>query len=360
MVDRASTAQRTQVTRLAPSPTGALHLGNARTFLVNWALARQNGWSILLRIEDLDGPRVKPGAERDAIETLRWLGIDWDDGPVRQSDDLTPYEDAMDRLTRAGLAYPCALTRREIEAAASAPHAPGPAPGATGAGPHDAARHAPDASDAAGQAAWGRESVFPPSLRPQVTPRPFDGGRDDAGEPTNWRLVCPDHEIRFVDAVAGPVSDTPARTIGDFVLWTKRREPSYQLAVVVDDDRHGVTQVVRGDDLLQSAARQILLRQLLGLPERITYAHLPLVVGPDGRRLAKRHGDTRVDAYRALGVPAERIIGLIASWSGVLPPGRPRAMSAAEFADAARLGTIPRHPITFTEDDHAWLIDAAL
>lgn len=333
----------TGITRLAPSPTGALHLGNARTFLINWAMARQQGWSILLRIEDLDGPRVKAGAEQQAIETLAWLSIDWDIGPIRQSDSLAPYEAAMETLTSRSLAYPCALTRKEIEAAASAPHAPEPQPAGIS---HE-------------EAQIGRESVFPASLRPVVTPRPFNHGCDERGEPTNWRLVCPDEAIVFTDALAGEVTDRPADSIGDFVLWTKRNEPSYQLAVTVDDDRQGVTQVVRGDDLLASAARQILLRRLLGLPERITYTHLPLVVGEDGRRLAKRHGDTRLTTYREQGVVAERIIGLIAAWSGVLPRQAPRPMDSREFASALRLDTIPREPVTFTQDDHAWLIDAA-
>src|SRR4051812_13586575 len=112
-----------RVTRLAPSPTGALHLGNARTFLVNWLLARQEGWRILLRVEDLDGPRVKAGADRQAIEDLQWLGIDWNEGPVYQSTRAGVYRDAVDRLLAAGLAYPCICTRREVELAASAPHA---------------------------------------------------------------------------------------------------------------------------------------------------------------------------------------------------------------------------------------------
>lgn len=338
-----------QITRLAPSPTGALHLGNARTFLVNWALARRGGWSIVMRIEDLDGPRVKPGAEAEALDTLAWLGIDWDAGPIRQSDDLSAYERAMDRLAHAALAYPCALSRKEIEEAASAPHGPEPLP----AEPVGEA-----VGDLVGEPSSPRESVYPAALRPALVPRGFDGGLDAHGEPTNWRFACPPDRVRFIDAFAGDYADTPAESIGDFVLWTKRREPSYQLAVTVDDDRHGITQVVRGDDLLTSAARQILLRRALGLAERITYTHLPLVIGPDGRRLAKRHGDTRVRTYREHGVPAERIVGLLAAWCGIVPRDRPVAMSADEFAAAIGVDRIPRSPITFTTDDHAWLMNA--
>src|SRR5712671_5345549 len=112
-----------QITRIAPSPTGALHLGNARTFLINWLLARQNGWKIILRIEDLDGPRIKRGADTLAIEDLQWLGVDWDEGPAYQSNRLDRYRTALDQLLTRGRAYPCICTRSEVDAAASAPHA---------------------------------------------------------------------------------------------------------------------------------------------------------------------------------------------------------------------------------------------
>ncbi|TVQ32638.1 MAG: tRNA glutamyl-Q(34) synthetase GluQRS [Phycisphaeraceae bacterium] len=312
-----------ETTRLAPSPTGALHLGNARTFLVNWALARQRGWRIVLRIEDLDGPRNKPGAADEAIQLLEWLGMDWDEGPHRQAHDLDPYRDAMSRLAAAGRVYACELTRSQIEAAASAPQ-----------------------EQPSGDA--GRESHFPPELRPT-----------GAGEvvrfqdtESNWRLMMPDREVRFVDEFAGEQRLNPQRTIGDMVVWTRRNEPAYQLAVVVDDHRHGVTRVVRGDDLLDSAARQATLYNALGISPTPRWMHLPLVVGPDGRRLAKRHGDTRVMSYRDAGAGPERVIGLIASWCGL----ERRDMSAAEFAGALRPDTIPRSPIICTPEDDAWLL----
>ncbi|MGP1347733.1 MAG: glutamate--tRNA ligase family protein [Phycisphaerales bacterium] len=322
------------VTRLAPSPTGALHLGNARTFLVNWALARRLGWTIVLRIEDLDGPRVKPGADRGAMEILAWLGIDWDVGPIWQSAEMSAYASAMERLCGGGLAYPCALTRREIEAAASAPHGSG-------------------SGDDGGAA--GHESRFPPELRPEVVRRSFDGGVDEHGEPTNWRFVCPPDRVEVRDRFAGSEEFCPWETVGDFVLWTKRGEPSYQLAVTVDDDRQRVNKVVRGDDLLDSAARQMLLRRALGMEERVAYWHLPLVVGTDGRRLAKRHGDTRISHYRERGVPPERIVGLVANWCGIGDAGCPEAMDAAEFADRLCVDTMPRSAITLTPSDEAWL-----
>jgi glutamyl-tRNA synthetase len=139
------------------------------------------------------------------------------------------------------------------------------------------------------------------------------------------------------------------------VIWTRRGQPSYQLAVVVDDHRQGVTQVVRGDDLLDSAARQILLYRLLAFGPEPTYTHLPLVLGTDGRRLAKRHGDTRIDHYRESGVPARAVIGLLAAWCGLIPAGQPEPMTAPEFADRFDLTNMPPGPVTFTPEDDQWL-----
>ena len=313
------------ITRLAPSPTGALHLGNARTFLINWALARRAGWRVILRIEDLDGPRVKPGVIESTIDILRWLGIDWDEGPLVQSTDLGPYRAAMRHLARSGLAYPSEHTRSQLEELAAAGAASAPQEGS-------------------------HEVPFPATLRPDLSPRDFD--REDM----NWRFVVPDETVTFVDGFAGQRSYRPARTIGDFIVWTRRAQPAYQLAVVVDDARQGVTEVVRGDDLLESAARQLLLYRALGIGPEPHYTHLPLVRGPDGRRLAKRHGDTRLDHYRAQGVAPERVIGLLASWTGILPPDRPEPMLAADFAAGLRLDKIPRSDVLFTPENDAWLL----
>lgn len=306
-----------QTTRLAPSPTGALHLGNARTFVVNWAIARQRGWRIVLRVEDLDTPRVKAGAIEQTIDLLRWLGLDWDEGPLIQSDDLSNYVDAMRSLAQRGLAYPCELTRTQIEQAASAPHE------------------------------GDEETVFLPSLRPEIRERAFE----DTG--SNWRIVVEPGEITFDDSFVGAQAFDPSREIGDFVIWTKRRCPAYQLAVVVDDAAQGVTQVVRGDDLLPSAARQLLLARALGLSPEPAYTHLPLVRGADGRRLAKRHGDTRLTHYRDRGVRPERVLGLLASWSGV--SGTPEPMDAGAFLGAFSLDTMPPSDVTFTPEHDAWL-----
>ncbi len=316
-LDRSS--RITRITRLAPSPTGALHLGNLRTFLVNWAMARQGGWSIVMRIEDLDGPRIKPGAIEATIDSLRWVGLDWD-GPICiQSHDLQPYVEAMHRLAQLRRAYPCELTRSEIEAAASAPHGP------------------------------EGETPFPAALRPTTFPSQFV----DAN--TNWRFIVDDRTIEFEDVFVGPVVRRPARECGDFVVWTTRAQPAYQLAVVIDDARQGVTDVVRGDDLIDSAARQMLLIETLSLGAPPRYAHLPLVVGEDGRRLAKRHGDTRLDHYRALGARPERLIGLIGFWCGL--SAERSTMSIDEFRDALDLSMIPREKTVFTHEDDRWLCE---
>lgn len=308
------------VTRLAPSPTGALHLGNARTFLLTWAIARQRGMRIIMRIEDLDGPRIKPDSAQQCLDLLSWLGIDYDGEIVVQSHDLQPYRLAMQRLAQQRLVFRCDLTRKEIEQAASAPHA----------GEH--------------------ETRFPPELRPREDQ---DALWTFGDERANYRLLVPDRVLTIDDAIAGTVMFNPSKEIGDFVIWTRRGVPAYQLAVVVDDARQGVTHVMRGDDLLPSAARQSLLYEAFGaMPPN--WMHFPLVVGEDGRRLAKRHGDTRLTMYRDQGVPAERVIGLLASWCG-LEGGRAE-ISSQDFLARFNLDTLPRCPITFTPEDHAWLL----
>lgn len=308
-----------KTTRLAPSPTGALHLGNARTFLVNWLLARQQGWRIILRMEDLDGPRIKSDADRSAIETLAWLGLDWDEGPIYQSHDLEPYRQALDTLARAGRAYPCAMTRKQIEQAASAPHE-------------------------------GGELRFGPELRPEIEPRTFV--ESDVG----WRFVTPACSVSFDDEFKGAQTCDPSAEVGDFPIWTKQGQPAYQLAVVVDDHRQGVTHIVRGDDLVDSAGRQRLLYEALGIGPMPRYCHLPLVLGPDGRRLAKRHGDTRLTRYRKMGVSANRVLSLLGRWCSIEMAGTDE-IKVEDLLSRFELARMPREPVTFTKEDEAWLLD---
>lgn len=299
-------------------------MGNARTFLVNWALARQRGWQIVLRIDDIDGPRVKAGAADEAIELLQWLGLDWDEGPYCQLDDLGVYDSALARLAASGALYRCTCTRKQIEAAAlSAPHGD------------------------------EHELRYPGTCRPAVTTRidPADLLRSGAA----IRFRVPAGVYSFDDQFAPPQQWDVQQTVGDFLVRTKAGLPSYQLAVVVDDARQGIDQVVRGDDLLSSTPRQMLLREALGIEQRPTYTHLPLVVGDDGRRLAKRHGDSRIASYREQGVPAERVIGLIGQWCGLAPR---QPMTAEEFARLFRLESMPRQAIVFSEAEHQWLLGA--
>lgn len=306
------------VTRLAPSPTGALHLGNARTFIVNWAMARTRGWQVRLRMEDLDGPRIKPGSAERTIELLSWMGLDWDGDTIVQSTDLSPYRDAMRELCAAGDVFACNLSRGEIQAASSAPQQ-----GAS-------------------------EKAYPRSLRPANAGDPVDF----VEEAHNYRFLVEDPSTTIEDLVAGSRTFGLPRETGDFVAWTRRGTPAYQLSVVVDDIRQGVTDVVRGDDLLESAARQTLLYRAFDRPCP-RWWHLPLVLGPDGHRLAKRHGDTRVETYRAEGMTVERLIGLMANWCGLRPSLE--EMTMEQFLHDFDLDLMSREPITFTEQEHAWL-----
>lgn len=307
-----------QITRLAPSPTGALHLGNARTFLINWLLARQNNWRIILRIEDLDGPRIKSGADVQAMDDLRWLGIDWDDGPIYQSARSEKYASAIQFLLDAKLAYACICSRREAALAASAPHL--------------------DESSA----------IYPDTCRDRFDS--IQSARESSGRDPAVRFRVPPTEVEFDDEFAGKIRfENVAKQLGDFVIAKADGTAAYQLAVVVDDSEMGVTQIVRGDDLLDSTPRQILLYRALNLENRIpNYTHLPLVVGADGRRLAKRHGDTRISYYRDKGISAARVRGLLARWIGVETG---EEVSIESLFSQFSLGHVSREPIKMESNE---------
>lgn len=291
------------VTRLAPSPTGAQHVGNARTYLISWLLARAAGGKVLLRIEDIDSPRIKPGAAQQACDDLRWLGLDWDGEPVVQTQRLHHYEAALARLKADERVYPCTCSRSDIERAASAPHLDHEEPLYPGT---CAGRRVADAAGLAQAFAW----------------RFRTGGASPA----------------FLDQFHGAAHVEPG---GDFVARKSAGTPAYQLAVVVDDADQGITDVIRGDDLISSTPRQLLLYEALQLvPPRFT--HIPLVVGSDGRRLAKRHGDTRLASLRQAGVRPEALLGLLAWSCGWLPSIEP--LTARQLLPLYRLQTIPRHP----------------
>ncbi len=300
------------VGRLAPSPTGAQHVGNARTYLIAWLSARARGGRVVLRIEDIDSPRIKPGADRQALEDLDWLGLDWDGEPLVQTERLFHYEEALRRLQERELVYPCTCTRTDVERAASAPHADheGPIYPGTCAG-----RRAADA-----------------------------GGL--SGRSFAWRFRVGASSV-FTDLFRGPTHIDLRQAGGDFVVWKSAGTPAYQLAVVVDDAAQGVTEVVRGDDLVSSTPRQLLLYEALGLTAP-AFVHVPLVVGPDGRRLAKRHGDTRLSALREAGVRPDALLGLLGWSCGWLT--QPEPINARDLIPRFRLDAIPSTPFVLTPD----------
>jgi glutamyl-tRNA synthetase len=295
-------------TRFAPSPTGDLHLGGAWTALASWVLARRAGagrGAYVLRVEDLDVPRVVAGSQARIEDDLRWLGLDWDEGPILQSARGALYEAAIASLSAHGLVYPCDCSRAEIARVASAPHP-------------------------------GEEALYPGLCR----------DRDPAREmkrPPALRVRVPDETIAYADVVVGVVEQNLAREVGDFVLRRGDGVFAYQLAVVVDDLAMGVTDVVRGADLVPSTPRQIWLARMLGgdVPR---YAHLPLVVAPDGSRLEKRTSGASVRELRDRGVAPERIVGELAFGLGLVPTRAP--VDAREIAAIVAAAPIrwPREP----------------
>ncbi len=303
--------------RFAPSPTGPLHLGNVRTALLSWLAARAAGGAYLMRVEDLDAPRVRPGAEERILAGLRWLGLDWDEGPdvggpfspYRQSERLDRYAEALSRLRAAGAAYPCFCSRAEVAAAAQAPHGPGDE------GPR-----------------------YPGTCRDLS---PEEVARKARARHPAWRFRVPPGAVELQDAVHGWQRRDVGAETGDFVVARADGIPAYQLAVVVDDAAMGVTEVVRGDDLLPSTARQLLLYRALGLaPPR--FAHVPLVNGEDGARLAKRHGTLSLDELRERGADPLAVVGFLAALSGLVAPGA--RLQPRELVPGFTLAQIPRRP----------------
>ena len=272
--------------RLAPSPTGVLHLGNARTFLLAWLSVRARGGILRLRIEDIDGPRIKPQAREQTLFDLHWLGLDWDQEVWVQTERLPVYAAAVEALLAQGLAYPCVCSRKEVEEAASAPH-----------------ETAPDGP------------VYPGTCRGRW-PTPA-AARAATGKDAAVRFRVDTQAVPFTDLFRGA---EPGLIAGDFVVAKRDGGPAYQLAVVVDDAAMGITEVLRGADLVASTPRQLLLYRALGL-QAPRFAHVPLVVGADGLRLAKRHGDTSLARFRAEGCSAPELVGRIAALAGLVPPG---------------------------------------
>ncbi|MEO6245929.1 MAG: tRNA glutamyl-Q(34) synthetase GluQRS [Opitutaceae bacterium] len=263
--------------RLAPSPTGYLHLGHARTFWIAAERARLAGGSLLLRNDDLDAIRFRLDFVDAMLEDLRWLGFAWREPVITQSSRLACYRAALEQLHGARLIFPCTRTRRDVLDAIGAPHEGG-------------------ADD---------EPVYPPQFRP-----PADAPLPSLSEKisVNWRFRVPDgEELAFHDGRFGPQRATAARDFGDFLVWRKDDVPSYQLACAVDDAELGITEVVRGADLIKSTLRQLLLIRALGHAAP-AYYHAPLMLDDSGERLAKRHDALALRTLRAQGVTAESIL----------------------------------------------------
>jgi glutamyl-tRNA synthetase len=280
--------------RYAPSPTGSLHLGNLRTALLAWLFARSAGSRFLMRVEDLDRQRVRPGCEQEQLADLAAIGIDWDGPVVRQSDRLPLYYYALARLGRDGRLYPCYCTRAEIREAASAPHGP------------------------------PSEGLYPGTCRELTAAERAE--REAAGRRPALRLRAGGERVEFEDRLMGAT----AGVADDFVVRRNDGAAAYNLAVVIDDAGQGVEEVVRGADLLDSTPRQLLLARLLALPEP-RHAHVPLVLGPDGSRLAKRHGSVTLAERRALGESDAEVVSWLASSAGLAEPGE--KVGAAELVE---------------------------
>jgi glutamyl-tRNA synthetase len=290
--------------RLAPSPTGLAHLGVARTSLVAWLRARSQGGQLVMRIEDLDGPRVVPGATEAMLRDLHWLGLDWDEGPYFQSQRFADYQRAVEQLRTQGIVYPCTCSRKEIQAIASAPHAD------------------------------DTEARYPGTCR--------NGVSHTDGRTPSWRFRMPDREPDFVDVLHGAHS---GRSASDFVIKRADGVYAYQLAVVVDDIAMNITEVVRGDDLLTSTPRQIALYRGLGAAPP-DFLHVPLMLGPDGVRLAKRHGAIAIAQLRDEGYAPERIIGFLAHTLGLLDHDQP--ISPPELISTLDVTLINKSPTRTT------------
>jgi glutamyl-tRNA synthetase len=287
------------VGRLAPSPTGGLHLGHARTFLIAWLAARHAGGRVILRIEDLDATRARAEAREGALVDLRWLGLAWDEGPdvggprgpYVQSQRSSFYEAALTRLKATESIYPCTCTRADIERAASAPHPEDDGPSYPGTCAHRTAADALALAD-----------------------RPFA-----------WRFRVEPGAVVWDDLFLSPMELDPSQTGGDFIVGRQGVGPSYQLAVVADDAQMGVNQVIRGNDLISSTPRQVLLYRRLGWPVP-RFGHVPLAIGSDGRRLAKRDGSLKLATLREAGVDPRRLIGCLVhtcGWSDAMVPSMP-------------------------------------
>ncbi|QHW34763.1 tRNA glutamyl-Q(34) synthetase GluQRS [Paenibacillus rhizovicinus] len=315
--------------RFAPTPSGLMHIGNARTALLAWLQTRSAGGTFLLRMEDVDTTRSRPELAEQAIADLRWLGLDWDEGPdiggdrspYTQSERIDRYETALAVLERKGRLYDCYCSRAELTAVASAPH------GLGSEGP-----------------------AYPGTCRALM---PEQRAARSRNKQPSLRFAIDSQAVRFDDAVAGPQAFLPGAG-GDFVVKRADGMMSYQLAVVVDDAAMGVTDVLRGADLLDSTPRQLQLYEALDLhPPR--FAHVPLLYGTDGKRLAKRHGALSLAALRASGATPEKVVGWLAAVSGLTDSIEP--VRASELVGHFSVSLVRSDDVQVTDDMLSQLVD---
>ncbi|MEM9466943.1 MAG: tRNA glutamyl-Q(34) synthetase GluQRS [Actinomycetota bacterium] len=298
--------------RFAPSPTGTLHVGNLRTALAAWLAARSQGGEFLLRFEDLDAATARAEHEASQRRDLVRLGLDWDGDPVRQSERLPHYEDALADLESAGRTYRCWCSRREIREAASAPHLP---PG-----------------------------HYPGTCRELSIAEIRE--REASGKPPALRLRTDHPDVTIVDRLHGPHTEV----VDDFVLRRGDGTPAYNLVVVVDDAAQGVEEVVRADDLLSSTPRHAHLQHLLGLAEP-RWLHVPLVLGPEGDRLAKRDGAVGLEDRLGMGDSPRRVLAVLAASLGLDVPER--EVDAEDLLPRYAIDQISRSPWTLRAEQIA-------
>ena len=314
--------------RLAPSPTGMAHLGNAWAFLLAWLFVRSQNGELVLRMEDLDLERSSPVYMQMLMSDIRWLGLDWDEGPTperelaswHQSNRFHLYEDALQTLRDKGLAYPCFCSRKDLRMLASAPH-------------------------------LGDAGIVYPGTCRNLTPAEV-AERTQKGLPASWRFRGQGRVFAFDDLVMGPQRQSIEESGGDFNMKRADGIFSYQLAVSVDDGLMGITQVIRGRDILPSTVRQLAILDALGMPAP-EYGHIPLLLDTDGERLAKRQASLSLEALRTRNVSPWRVTGLLARAAGLID--RKEAVHPGDLVQNFSPDRLTRTDYTLTQADMLWL-----
>jgi len=307
----ASDTQAPVIGRLAPSPTGLLHVGHARTFLLAWWSARRQSGQVLLRIEDLDAVRSVPELVAASEQDLTWLGLDWDGESYLQSSGLLRLNSLVHQLLAEGRAYACTCTRSDVRSAQSAPQL------------------------------GVSEPRYPGTCRDRYAS--LEDAQRQSGRPPGVRLRVAPGEVKFVDRFTGEHSFDVEGSVGDFLIARRDGAPAYQLAAVADDALQGITEVVRGDDLLPSTARQRLLQDALGFSVP-NYVHVPLVLDLEGRRLAKRDRDLSLAELRTKGLDPRVVVAWVLRSLGIEAPERVSASEALALFDWEK---VPKTPVLF-------------